>query len=178
MAVSGLRIPTDASFTLLIDISEEVGAWLDHGFLGFALDPNFRVNGHIYLLYAVDRHHLLHFGTPSYNPNTNQYNAATMGRLTRYTCRASDDFRSVDLASRFTLIGETIQTGIPICSPTHGVGSLVFGSRRDFAGFMLEMAAGANNADIGGPQFGSYSPQALATVSFGRRKTLALSALN
>ena len=153
--------PNDASFTLLIDISEEVGAWLDHGFLGFALDPNFRVNGHIYLLYAVDRHHLLHFGTPSYNPNTNQYNAATMGRLTRYTCRASDDFRSVDLASRFTLIGETIQTGIPICSPTHGVGSLVFGQD----GTLLVSCgdgAGANNADIGGPQFGTYSPQALA----------------
>ncbi len=71
--------PNDASFTLLIDISEEVGAWFDHGFLGFALDPNFRVNGHVYLLYPVDRHHLLHFGTPSYNPNTNQYYAATIG---------------------------------------------------------------------------------------------------
>src|SRR5450432_1120338 len=48
--------PSDSSFTLLLDISEEVGAWDDHGMLGFALDPNFRVNGYIYLLYVVDRH--------------------------------------------------------------------------------------------------------------------------
>src|SRR5437762_1283250 len=41
--------PSDTP-TLLLDISEEVGAWEDHGMLGFALDPNFRVNGYIYLL--------------------------------------------------------------------------------------------------------------------------------
>ena len=108
--------PNDASFSLLLNISEEVGAWVDHGFLGFALDPNFRTNGYIYLLYAVDRHHLLNFGTPGYNPSANQYFAATIGRLTRYTCRASDNFRSVDPASRFILIGETKQTGFAICS--------------------------------------------------------------
>src|SRR4051794_10097928 len=53
--------PGDAVFSLLIDISEEVGAWVDHGLLGFALDPNFRQTGYIYLLYAVDRHHLMKF---------------------------------------------------------------------------------------------------------------------
>ena len=95
--------------------------------VGFALDPAFRVNGYIYLLYAVDRHYLLYFGTPSYNPNANEYNNATIGRLTRYTCRASDSFRSVDPASRFILIGATKDTGFPLCSDTHGVGSLVFG---------------------------------------------------
>src|SRR2546423_9775150 len=82
--------PGDASFTLLLDISEEVGDWQDHGFTGFALDPNFRVNGYIYLLYVVDRHHLLFFGTPSYNPNSNDYFSATIGRLTRYTCSSSN----------------------------------------------------------------------------------------
>src|SRR6185369_11404121 len=82
--------PTDGSFTKLLDISEEVGDWGDYGCLGFALDPNFRANGYIYLLYTVDRHHLLFFGTPNYNPNSNQYNAATIGRVTRYTCLSSD----------------------------------------------------------------------------------------
>src|SRR5205823_1717761 len=89
----------DTSPTLLLNISEEVGAWEDHGLLGFALDPNFRVNGYIYLLYVVDRYYLLNFGTPGYNPNSNQYNEATIGRLTRYTCTPSNGFRSVDLAS-------------------------------------------------------------------------------
>src|SRR5437870_1326122 len=41
---------------LLLDISPEVGVYGDLGMLGFALDPNFDVNGYIYLSYTVDRH--------------------------------------------------------------------------------------------------------------------------
>src|SRR4051812_27232156 len=37
----------DASASILIDIAEEVGAWSDHGLLGFTLDPNFHQNGYI-----------------------------------------------------------------------------------------------------------------------------------
>ena len=69
----------DKQATAVIDISPEVGNWRDHGLLGFALDPNFDVNGLIYLSYVVDRHHLLNFGTGSYNANTNTYYAATIG---------------------------------------------------------------------------------------------------
>ena len=54
----------------LIDLSAEVGGWRDHGLLGFTLDPNFLSNGRIYLMYAVDRHHLMNFGTQNYNANT------------------------------------------------------------------------------------------------------------
>ena len=114
--------------TPLIDLTEEVGGWNDHGLLGFALHPNFRQNGYIYLMYVVDHHHLANFGTPSYNPNTNEFTRATIGRITRYTARASDNFRSVDPASRLVLLGETASTGCPILSITHGVGSLVFGT--------------------------------------------------
>ena len=32
---------------LLLDISDEVGGWHDHGLLGFALHPNFDQNGFI-----------------------------------------------------------------------------------------------------------------------------------
>src|SRR5258706_7297085 len=52
----------------LIDISDEVGGWRDFGLLGFALDPNFRNNGYIYLLYVVDHYHLVNAGTTNYNP--------------------------------------------------------------------------------------------------------------
>ena len=119
--------PGDPNYTLLLDSHDEVGAWGDHGMLGFALDPDFRDNGYIYVLYVVDRYYLFHSGDPNYDPNANEYNAATIGRLTRYTCRSADGFRSVDPTSRQILIGETKQTGIQICSDTHGVGSLVFG---------------------------------------------------
>ncbi len=153
--------PTDSAPTLLLDISEEVGAWNDHGMLGFALDPNFRANGYIYVLYVVDRYYLLNYGQPGYDPNGNAYFDATIGRLTRYTCRSSDGFRSIDLASRLILIGETKQTGFPICSDTHGVGSLVFGEDGTLLATCGDGASANAFPDDGGPQNISYAPQAL-----------------
>jgi len=112
----------------LLDISDEVGGWRDFGLLGVALDPNFLQNGHLYLLYVVDHHHLAHAGTPGYSPSTDEYFEATIGRVTRYTARAADGFTSVDPASRRILVGETASTGMPILHQSHGVGSLVFGT--------------------------------------------------
>jgi len=134
--------------TPLIDLSEEVGGWRDYGLLGFALDPNFRSNGFIYLLYVVDRHHLMNFGTGSYNPAANEYFAATIGRITRYTARASDGFTSVDPASRRVLLGESKSTGFPILHQSHGVGALVFGTDGTL---LASCGDGAcyNHADIG-----------------------------
>src|SRR5688500_3369438 len=71
--------------TPVLNISEETGNWQDHGLLGFALDPNFAVNGRIYLAYVVDRHYLINFGTLLYNSASNEYFKATIGRVTRYT---------------------------------------------------------------------------------------------
>lgn len=116
------------SATPLIDISDEVGDWRDFGLVGFALDPNFSTNGYVYLLYVVDYHHLLYDGTPSYDPAQDWYFHDTIGRLTRYTCNAADGFRSVDYASRTVLLGESMDTGIPVCHQSHGVGSMVFGA--------------------------------------------------
>lgn len=113
--------------TPFLDIAEEVGGWRDFGLLGFCLDPNFATNGHVYLLYVVDHHHLTKFGTPNYNANTNEYFQATIGRITRYTARASDGFHTVDPASRLVLLGESISNGIPILYESHGVGGLMFG---------------------------------------------------
>ena len=53
------------------------------------LNPNFRVNGYVYVLCIVDRYYLLRFGNPNYDPNADDYNLATIGRLPRY------DFASV-----------------------------------------------------------------------------------
>ena len=111
----------------LIDITEEVGNWRDFGLIGFALDPNFLNNGHLYLWYVVDRHHLLNFGTPSYNPIASSEKEATIGRLTRYTANASDNFNSVHTNSRKILLGETKSSGPPILHESHGVGHIVFG---------------------------------------------------
>lgn len=113
--------------TVVLDISQEVGNWRDHGLLGFALDPNFNTNGLIYLLYVVDRHHLMNFGTASYNPNTNEYNAATIGRVTRYQTITNGSQEIVaTAASRTVLLGETKSTGIPILYESHSVGGLAF----------------------------------------------------
>ncbi len=128
-----------------LNISEEVADWGSYGMLGFALSPNFLNNGYIYVLYAVDRHHLLNcleppsgIGAPvcnaQYNPTTNTFRAATIGRITRYTAikPVGDlDYRnatSVYADSRKVLLGESIDSGIPLLDNGHGVGSLVFGA--------------------------------------------------
>jgi len=120
---NGSRLPVP-----LLDISAEVGGWRDFGLVGFALDPNFLSNGYFYLLYVVDREHLMNFGTPAYNPNNNNYYSATIGRLTRYQADGSNNFNTVVSNSRHILIGESASTGMPILHESHGVGQLVFGS--------------------------------------------------
>jgi glucose/arabinose dehydrogenase/chitodextrinase len=119
---NGVRLPSP-----LIDISAEVGNWRDHGCLGFTLDPNFLSNGRIYLMYAVDRHHLMNFGTGGYNAATDQYFAATIMRITRYTA-IGPNFNTVAPASRLVLLGETRQTGVALLHESHSTGQLVFGA--------------------------------------------------
>jgi glucose/arabinose dehydrogenase len=144
----------------LIDIHDEVGDWGDFGLLGFALDPNFLSNGFIYLSYVVDHYHLINYGTPNYNPNSNEYNRATIGRITRYTAKASDGFKSVDPASRKILLGEAINQGVPILYTSHGVGSLVFGTD----GTLLASCGEGASFDIvdAGSATGTYYAQALS----------------
>src|SRR4051812_40798371 len=117
----GMRLATP-----LIDLSEEGAAWRDLGLLGFALHPDFAQNGYIYLFYDVDRYYLLNAGTPGYDPAASDQTPPTIGRITRYTARASDGYRSVDPASRKILLGETISTGVPVLNESHSIGSLVF----------------------------------------------------
>jgi glucose/arabinose dehydrogenase/PKD repeat protein len=151
---NGTRLPAP-----LIDISEEVGNWRDHGCLGFALDPDFLSNGRMYLLYTVDRHYLMHYGTAQYDPQADEYYSATIMRLTRYTA-VGPAFNTVDPGSRLVLIGETKKTGIPLLHESHSTGMLAFGND----GTLLLTAGDAasyNAVDVGNdPQ--TYYAQALA----------------
>lgn len=144
----------------LIDISDEVLDWWDHGLLGFALDPGFLQNGHIYLLYAVDRHHLLTAGTPDYDPNVTITGQATIGRITRYTADPATDFTTIIPDSRLVLLGASPSDGFSILMPSHGLGSLVFADD----GSLLASCGDAGSFDSAddGSHPGSYWEQALA----------------
>jgi glucose/arabinose dehydrogenase len=51
-----------------LDISDEVLGWRDHGLLGFALHPDFDNTGYVYLMYTVDRNHLMNCDSPVEGP--------------------------------------------------------------------------------------------------------------
>ncbi|MEL6653804.1 MAG: PQQ-dependent sugar dehydrogenase, partial [Bacteroidota bacterium] len=144
----------------LIDINEEVVNWRDHGLLGFALHPNFLNNGYFYLYYAVDRHHLLYFGTPQYDPTQSEQERASIGRITRYTADWSTNYSSIVPGSRKVILGKTVQDGIPLLHQSHGVGNLLFGKD----GTLLVSAgdgASYSGADYGGEANGAYANQAI-----------------
>ncbi len=144
----------------LINISEEVGNWRDHGLNGFVLDPNFRTNGFVYLLYTVDRHYLMNFGTANYNAATNEYFNATIVRVTRFTADASTNFTSIIPNSRFVLIGENKKTGIPLLHESHSGGQLVFGKD---GSLMVTTGDGSSyNVADGGSSNDTYYIQGLA----------------
>ena len=150
-----------ASIEPLLDIRDEVGNWRDHGMLGLAVDPDFLTNGHVYILYVVDRHHLLYFGTPKYDPGVDDYFSATIGRLTRYTATPESELSVVDPESRTILIGESIDAGLPVLHQSHAVGSLAFG--RDGT-LLLSMGESSSyfGTDTGGQVEGGWVDQALA----------------
>ncbi len=156
MSANGVRLSEP-----VLDIHDEVGAWRDFGLLGVAVDPAFPQRPYIYLLYVVDRHHLLYAGTPQYNSNTDLYYAATIGRMTRYQLNASTDYTKAIVASRTILIGESATTGLPICHQSHAVGSLVFG---EDATLLVSMGDSASyiEVDLGGQVSDGYINQALA----------------
>jgi glucose/arabinose dehydrogenase len=110
----------------ILDISDEVAGYGELGCLGFALHPGFAQNGFIYLLYVTDRHHLFNFGTDDYDPEEDEYYAASQGRLTRFQIDIID-YQTVIPDSRTVLFGEGIGEGSPSVSISHGTGDLEFG---------------------------------------------------
>lgn len=110
----------------VIDIREECGYWGSNGLLGATIDPNFKENGYIYLLYNVDRHHYVYYGTPDYNPEASIAFEGGMGRITRFTIDTTTFLQS-DPLSRHVLLGENPGEGIPIATDTHSTCALAFG---------------------------------------------------
>ena len=138
----------------VIDISEEVRNWRDFGLLGLALDPDFVNNGRVYLSYIVDYHHLAYFGTPQYNEAADDFTRDSIGRVTRYTLDATDEYHTVVAGSRAVLIGETASTGVPITHQSHSLGAMVFG---EDGTLLLATGDGASYEDVdtGGLRTGS-----------------------
>lgn len=150
----GVRLPNP-----LLNIEQEVGNWGDHGMLGFALDPNFLSNGRFYVMYVVDRHHLLYYGTPTYDQYASEPNAAAIVRITRYTA-TGPGFTAADPASRTILLGESISTGAPVLYNTHGAGTLLFAADGTLLASIGEGASAAST-DVGNATE-SYFAQGLA----------------
>ena len=145
----------------LVDISEEVANWKDHGLMGFALDPNFTQNGQFYLLYAVDPYYYHHYGTSDYQADSSQTFVPTIGRVTRYTADPTADQLEVLEDSRKILLGEDMSTGIPLYFSYHGLGGMVFG---EDGTLLISNGDGSTNAgaDIGGDSLGTMASAALA----------------
>lgn len=150
-----------ASESPFLDIHDEVLAYRDHGLLSIAVDPLFLENGYVYVLYAVDPHHLHLFGTPDYSPWVTWTDAASIGRLTRYQATEASDYSIVDPTSRTILIGDSITTGIPIVNLHHGLGEMHFSSDGSLL-FAMGDSASFVGADIGGKVFEGFVPEALA----------------
>ncbi len=148
------------SDTPLIDISEEVMNWKDHGLMGFALDPSFLKNGYFYLLYAVDLHHYFNFGTANYHPDTTLINGPSFGRVVRFTADPNTNFSKVLPDSRKILLGESINNGISLLYEFHGLGTLLVGQDGTL---IISCGDGTSNhgADTGGDSLFSFASEAI-----------------
>lgn len=112
----------------LIDISEEVSSYGDHGLVDLALHPSFETTGLIYLYYVVDRHHLLAFGGPEYDPMKTQDNQASIGRVSSYVITKENGVPILVEGSNKIIFGKSPEDGLPILMTSHAVGSIVFGT--------------------------------------------------
>jgi glucose/arabinose dehydrogenase len=112
------------SAQLMLDISYKVYQEGDAGMLGFALDPDYLVNGRFYVYYSTN---------PSQRPamDTLSISHVSLGRVERFKVvdpRAAFPVTDYDSPENKVLIGESDSTGVPITFPSHMGGSLVFGT--------------------------------------------------
>lgn len=144
---------------VVLDISEEVTDWGDHGLVSIALDPDFENNRYIYLYYTLDRHYMLHYGSNAYDSTVDIYNQASMGRLTRYQLDYNDELIEANHSTRKILFGEKLGEGNPILMGSHGVGTLSFGGDGSLL-FSCGEAGSYTEYDIGNAE-DTYHEQAI-----------------
>ncbi len=113
--------------TPFLDIRNEVANHGDMGLMGFVLDPDFQSNGYCYAFYVADFHHVVNEGKPDFDPSASLLWRATIARVARFQAD-TNDYLTADPSTRHILIGETIQTGIPVLHESHVGGDLVFGT--------------------------------------------------
>jgi glucose/arabinose dehydrogenase/PKD repeat protein len=138
----------------LLNINDEINTATDSGLKGFALHPNFLSNGFMYLLYEVDRHHLMNFGTPAYDSLMNDHLNASIGRITRYTINTSN-FESIIPNSRLVILGNSPTDGFPFIHDSHNTGSLIFGTDGTLLASCGESSA--TNSDPGSAETTFYA---------------------
>jgi glucose/arabinose dehydrogenase len=101
---------------VVIALEDEVLSSGDRGLLGIAADPQFDLNGYVYLLMGVD-------------PNGDGVDdeQESFSRLVRFTTAYDGSGNLLaDPASRIALLGQTWSTGIPSLSFGHATGRLAF----------------------------------------------------
>ncbi|MEM6691348.1 MAG: DUF4347 domain-containing protein, partial [Planctomycetota bacterium] len=116
--------------TPFLDLSSRVYAvGTSQGLAGFALDPNFQSNGHVYVLYTANE------------------GGRRFGRLERYTVDSNNPNR-IDPSSRRILIGNTVNDGFPDGGDIHLVGDLQFGTDGSLLISYGDAAANGDNVGV------------------------------
>jgi len=140
----------------VLDLQQEVLNNGDRGLLSVAVDPQWDVNGLVYLLYVVDP-----------NEDGNDWEQETFGRLTRYATSIDVNGDLVaDPASRAVLIGQTWGEGFPSLHFSHAVGDLRFASD----GSLLVSNGDGAHWDL--TDFGGYDPDGFGAGKFDAREDI------
>ncbi|MEL7195091.1 MAG: PQQ-dependent sugar dehydrogenase [Bacteroidota bacterium] len=146
---------------LLFDITQECANWRDHGLMDVALHPNFVNNGQIFLFYAVNRHYLLNFGTPQYDPAIESSYEASIARVERFTLDINGNLEPLP-NTRKILLGENLNDGILLLHESHGAAGIIFGTDGSLLVSTGDGSTGSKAYGGGGDGGGTYAGQAIA----------------
>src|ERR1051325_7665775 len=129
-----------------IDLGSEILTDGDRGLMGLALDPNFELNGFVYLAYVTDLD----------SANIHGDGSAGYGRIIRVTASAANP-NVADLTTRLILLGRSWSDGVPNPSGMHTIDALRFAPD----GTLLVSTGDGDHADYadgGGHDSSSFVP--------------------
>ena len=107
-----VKVVHDGSIDTFLDINEEVNSGHDRGLIGIALDPDFLINGHVYLNFTEE--------LDPENPDSTELESVAGGRLIRISATESNP-NVADLSTRVDVL-----TGHQMSHFTHTVGDIDF----------------------------------------------------